>query len=69
MSVNETDPGYANLIHGAQVFCDGVKVPMAVTADEELGLIVEYDGTRNGDDWNTVERRGVVRIVVVRYVA
>lgn len=64
MSVNENDPGYANLVWGAQVFCDGVEVPMAVTADEELGLVIEYDGTCNVNDWNTVERHGVVRIVV-----
>lgn len=64
MSIRESDPGYVNLVADAQVFVDGVLTTRAVTADEEAGLVIEYDGAPAGWDWNTVERRGVVRIVI-----
>lgn len=51
VSVDEQDPGYSpGLIgRGVKVFLDGVEQRYAVTADDELGLVVLCDLDEQGN--------------------
>lgn len=70
MSVFPSDPGYANYQPFAEqenvsIYLDGELIPCAVTADEELGMVVVYGEPRPWDtDLPTIERKGVVKIVI-----
>lgn len=73
LSIYKDDPGYPHhnprLLLDAMVYLDGKPFKPAVTADEELGLIVAYipqDDPRflrgPRDEWPTEELRGKVEI-------
>lgn len=76
LSVQKGDPGYSPFAVGAEVFCNGEKLQLCITADEERGYALVYspdeegkahivDGPR-GPDVAIHSVRGDIKIVLGR---
>lgn len=70
ISADEDDVGYHGIAHFAEVYLDGEKLDLCVTADEERGeaicLIRTPGGTILHDGEHTIReaRRGIVTILI-----
>lgn len=77
LSIYKDDLGYPHddpdlLVGGCKIFLDGKEITHAVTADEELGLIVAYiakdhpdynwEEIKKGGEWPTETLKGKVEI-------